>query len=436
MEKVDVLVIGAGIVGAAVARAFARRGRSVLLLERQSQAGTGTTSRNSGVVHAGLYYATGSLKAKLCVEGRRSLYEYCIARAIPHWQCGKLIVATHRRQIPTLVQLQAQARANGVTDTRLILDDPYEIRAMEPALETCLAALYSPSTGIVDSHALLTHLLFDSSSTTDHNISNGSDNPDQTCLHVMNATVTNGGRSSSSACAASGGALPVQVDHELWLHCTTVVNCAGLHAPAIANLFLHNSADQSQNENHQDPTTRTQQRRHYFAKGNYFRLVLGNSSSSTAVPVPFSRLIYPVPDQPGGLGIHATMDPNGSLRFGPDVEWIDPTITCPDQIDLRPSIDRLPHFYKAIRQYWPALPDDCLEPDYAGLRPKLHHPDVPVPLPGHDTDQTPPLQHDFCIEGPATHGIPGLINLLGIESPGLTSCLAIAEYCTAIDTVK
>jgi L-2-hydroxyglutarate oxidase LhgO len=407
MEKVDVLVIGAGIIGAAVARAFVRRGRSVILVEQHLHPGTETSSRNSQVIHAGIYYPSGSLKGRLCVEGKKMLYDYCRERGIPHRQCGKLIVATQPCQIPTLLKLQAQAQSNGVMDTRLI-HDKNEIQAMEPQLETCIAALHSPSTGILDSHALLQHLLTDSSVDVHQ--------PEQTSVCVMNARVTDGrhiynGNSSNSRSMSTTAKLHVQVDHELWLDCTTVVNCAGLYAPSIANLFF---------QNEDQPERRFQ--RHYFAKGNYFRL----NHCSTKEPPPFSHLIYPIPE-PGGLGIHATFDLSGSIRFGPDVEWIDPSVLSPEQIDLRPTIERKSIFYDSIRQYWSAIPDGCLEPDYAGIRPKLHHPDVE-----HHPETIPGFQ-DFWIEGNDTHGIKGLINLLGIESPGLTSSLAIAEYCTALD---
>jgi L-2-hydroxyglutarate oxidase LhgO len=245
-----------------------------------------------------------------------------------------------------------------------------------------------------------------------HDSTNASSSFSSSFQQVMNATVTDGRYDNAM--------LQVQVDHELWLHCNTVVNCAGLHAPTIANLF------EQDRDRHHDPAQRPR-RRHYFCKGNYFRLVWNCGSNATS-PGPFSRLIYPVPDQPGGLGIHATMDLHGAIRFGPDVEWIDPATTCPDEIDLRPSMDRVHHFYDAIRQYWPALPDGCLEPDYAGIRPKLQHPDVPS-----SSSSSSSSFQDFLVEGPATHGIKSLINLLGMESPGLTSCFAIAEYCTALD---
>lgn len=388
MERVDVLVIGAGIVGAAVTRAFSRRGRSVLLLEQHKHPGTETSSRNSQVIHAGIYYPPESLKAKLCVEGKQRLYDYCRQRDILHRKCGKLIVATNLKQVETLMQLHRQAKANGVLDISFI-QDKRQILAMEPQLESSIAALHSPSTGIIDSHALLECLLIDSSQCLQ---------PQQEVNHVMNSTVT-GGRYDSVS-----DKLQIQVDHTLWLHCNTVVNCAGLHAPSIANYF----------------SSKNTKIRHYFAKGNYFSL------QNTQLQ-PFSRLIYPVPE-PGGLGIHATIDLNGSIRFGPDVEWIDPSVESPNNIPLTPNEARLDAFYSSIRIYWPSMPRNCLQPDYAGIRPKLHHPHVPE-----SADGSFQQYHDFLIQCHRTHAIRGLINLLGIESPGLTSCLAIAEYCADID---
>lgn len=359
MDQVDCVVVGAGVVGLAVARALALAGREVVVLEACDAFGTQTSARNSEVIHAGIYYPAGSLKAALCVRGKQLLYEYCAERGLPHQRCGKLIVATDDAQVAQLQGIQAKAAANGVTD--LVLMDAAQARALEPHLQ-CLAALHSPSTGIVDSHALMLSLLGDLERT-------GS-------VLALNSPL-------ERADIAQAAIDLVAVDGTQ-LRASTVVNAAGLQAPALAARFA-GLAPQYVPQAH-------------FAKGNYFTLA-GRS--------PFSRLIYPVPES-AGLGVHLTIDLGGQARFGPDVQWVS------DAQDLVVDPARGDAFYAKVRKYWPELPDGALQPAYAGIRPKIHGPGTPA--------------SDFVIQGPAVHGIPGLVNLFGIESPGLTSALAIAEY--------
>ena len=359
MDQVDCVVVGAGVVGLAVARALALAGREVVVLEACDAFGTQTSARNSEVIHAGIYYPAGSLKAALCVRGKQLLYEYCAERGLPHQRCGKLIVATDDAQVAQLQGIQAKAYANGVTD--LVLMDAAQARALEPHLQ-CLAALHSPSTGIVDSHALMLSLLGDLERT-------GS-------VLALNSPL-------ERADIAQAAIDLVAVDGTQ-LRASTVVNAAGLQAPALAARFA-GLAPQYVPQAH-------------FAKGNYFTLA-GRS--------PFSRLIYPVPES-AGLGVHLTIDLGGQARFGPDVQWVS------NAQDLVVDSARGDAFYAEVRKYWPELPDGALQPAYAGIRPKIHGPGTPA--------------SDFVIQGPAVHGIPGLVNLFGIESPGLTSALAIAEY--------
>ncbi|MCY7371414.1 MAG: NAD(P)/FAD-dependent oxidoreductase [Polaromonas sp.] len=359
MEKVECVVVGAGVVGLAVARALALQGREVLVLEAAKGIGTGTSSRNSEVIHAGIYYPQGSLKARLCVTGRSALYAYCAERGVAHSRCGKLIVASGEAQRGQLGRIQAAAAANGVHDLRLL--DAEEARAMEPALR-CVAALHSPSTGIVDSHALMLSLQ--------------GDLENQGGIVVLNTGLAQWNRAHEAIniIATDGTAINAEV----------VVNAAGLQAPALAGRL--GGLDPAR-----VPTPR-------FCKGNYFALA-GRS--------PFSRLIYPVPEQ-AGLGVHLTLDLGGQARFGPDVEWVDD----PEALEVDPA--RADAFYVEIRKYWPALQDGTLLPAYAGIRPKTHGPGQPA--------------GDFLIQGPRDHGVPGLVNLFGIESPGLTSSLAIGDF--------
>ncbi|MCF8168685.1 MAG: NAD(P)/FAD-dependent oxidoreductase [Rhodoferax sp.] len=358
MDRVDCVVVGAGVVGLAVARALALEGREVLVLEACNAIGTETSARNSEVIHAGIYYPAGSLKAQLCVQGKALLYDYCASRAISHRRCGKLIVATDSDQLGELHQIRNRAQRNGVDD--LVLLDAAQAHALEPQLR-CEAALLSPSTGIVDSHGLMLSLQAD----------------------LENA----GGMVALNSALARALCTPDYIDLEALdgtcLRANAVVNAAGLHAPELASRFEGLPA-------HHVPTA-------HFAKGNYFSLA-GKS--------PFTRLIYPVPEA-AGLGVHLTLDLAGQARFGPDVEWVD----SPDALTVAP--ERSAVFYAAIRNYWPALPDHALLPAYAGIRPKISGPDEPT--------------RDFCIQGPPDHGVRGLVNLFGIESPGLTASMAIAD---------
>ncbi len=357
-ENVDCVVIGAGVVGLAVARALALAGREVLVLEACNAIGTQTSSRNSEVIHAGMYYPTGSLKAQLCVRGKALLYAYCAERGIGHQRCGKFIVATAPAQLPQLQALQDRAIANGVHD--LVWLDAAQAQATEPALR-CVAALFSPSTGIVDSHGLMLSLLGD-------------------VEHLGGVLALN---SPIALAEYIDGAIELVAADGTRLMAKTVVNAAGLQAPALAARFAG-----------LDPCHVPHA---YFAKGSYFTL---------AGRAPFSRLIYPVPEA-AGLGVHLTLDLGGQARFGPDVQWVD----SPDNTAVEAA--RGDAFYAEVRKYWPALPDGALVPAYAGIRPKISGPGE--------------VARDFCIQGPKDHGVPGLVNLFGIESPGLTSCLAIGE---------
>jgi len=355
-------VIGAGVVGLAVARALVTASpfgaREWMVLEAMDAIGTGTSSRNSEVIHAGIYYPQGSLKAKLCVQGRHQLYDYLQKNGIAHQRCGKLIVATQESQVATLEAIQAKAHANGVTD--LVRIDAKTAQSMEPAL-ACLAALHSPSTGIIDSHAYMLSLQGDFENAGG--------------LVAFHASV------DSADCTPEGIILRMADGTELMTQ--TLVNAAGLTAPWLAAKFKGLAAQYVPNA--------------YFAKGNYFTL----SGKS-----PFSRLIYPVPEA-AGLGVHLTLDLGGQAKFGPDVQWVD----SPN--DLAVSLENEQAFYQEVRKYWPTLPDHALLPGYAGMRPKISAP--------HE------VSADFCIQGPAQHGVKGLVNLFGIESPGLTSSLAIGD---------
>ena len=351
----DTAVVGAGVVGIAAARALARSGREVLMLEREATFGTATSARNSEVIHAGIYYPSGSLKASLCVAGRRALYRYCEGRGVAHRRCGKLIVAASDAELATLDAVSRRARANGVEDLERL--DASAVAALEPAIRA-RAAVHSPSTGIVDSHALMLSLLGEAEAAG--------------AVLAVRAPV-------ESARLGPDGLWRVAVGGEApaVLHVRELVNAAGLEACALA-------AD--------DPGAPAPR----YARGVYFAL-RGRA--------PTTRLIYPVPE-PGGLGVHLTLDLAGRARFGPDVEWID----APDYA-VDPA--RAARFYGAVRRYWPALPDDALVPDYAGVRPKVAVGEA--------------VGEDFAVRGPAEHGRPGRVDLLGVESPGLTACLALGE---------
>ena len=362
-EQVDTVVIGAGVVGLAVARALALQGREVMVLEAADAFGTGTSARNSEVIHAGIYYPAGSLKARLCVQGKQMLYDYCAERGIAHQRCGKLIVATSADQVDELRAIQQRAAANDVHDLRLLTRA--EAQALEPSLQ-CHAALLSPSTGIVDSHGLMLSLLGDLEQAGG--------------LLAANSEV----KSLAALEDKAQAAIKMEVfggEESTELIARQVVNAAGLHAPALG------ARTQGLDLRHV-PQAR-------FAKGNYFTL------SGRA---PFSRLIYPVPE-PGGLGVHLTLDLGGQAKFGPDVQWVD------SPHDLEVDAARGNAFYAEVRRYWPELRDGALQPGYAGIRPKISAPGEPAA--------------DFVIQGPREHGVPGLVNLFGIESPGLTSCLAL-----------
>jgi len=359
-EKTECVVIGAGVVGLAVARAMQLRGMETVVLESERIIGTGTSSRNSEVIHAGIYYARDSLKARFCVEGKKLLYRYCAEHGVAHRNSGKFIVATAPDQVATLEKIVSAARANGVDDLRFM--PLAEVREREPRLH-CVAALESPSTGIVDSHGLMLALQGD--------------------LESAGGVVAFGAPVLAARCGAGGIAIEVGGDGPMVLEASVVINSAGLNAPVIARQFTGLPA-QKVPPNH-------------FSKGNYYSL-MGRS--------PFSRLIYPVP-VPGGLGVHVTLDLAGQTRFGPDVEAI-------DQISYDVDPSRADAFYAEIRKYWPGLPDGTLQPAYSGIRPKLGTPQNPM--------------GDFVIQGPQDHGVSGLVNLFGIESPGLTASLAIADH--------
>lgn len=360
MSDIDCLVIGAGVVGLAVARELALAGREVVIAEAAEGIGTQTSARNSEVIHAGIYYPPGSLKARVCVEGRKALYRYLEERGLPHKACGKLIVATSEAQKPALETIMARAQASGVDSLRWLSGS--EAKAMEPEVR-CEIALLSPETGVVDSHALMLSLLGECEA------AGGS--------LALNTPITGWRREAEGFSVDFGGTEPTTYTVR------TVVNSAGHGAPKLLGLFDGFPAEHVPAQ--------------HYAKGNYFALT-GRQ--------PFTHLVYPVPEA-AGLGIHATIDMGGRVKFGPDVEWVES-----DQ-DLVVDPARAEKFYAAIRTYWPALPDGALVADYAGIRPKLHGPTEPMP--------------DFRIDGPEVHGVANLVNLLGIESPGLTSSLAIAD---------
>jgi L-2-hydroxyglutarate oxidase LhgO len=360
MSDIDCLVIGAGVVGLAVARELAQAGREVVIAEAADGIGTQTSARNSEVIHAGIYYPPGSLKARVCVAGRKRLYRYLAERGLPHKACGKLIVATSESQKPALGTIMARAEASGVDSLRWL--SGAEAKAMEPEVR-CEIALLSPETGVVDSHALMLSLLGECEA------AGGS--------LALNTPIAGWRREAEGFSVDFGGAEPATYTVR------TIVNSAGHGAPKLLRQLEGFPAQHVPVQ--------------HYAKGNYFALT-GRQ--------PFSHLVYPVPEA-AGLGIHATIDMGGRLKFGPDVEWV-----AHDQ-DLVVDPARAEKFYAAIRTYWPALPDGALVGDYAGIRPKLHGPTEPMP--------------DFRIDGPEVHGVANLVNLLGIESPGLTSSLAIAE---------
>jgi L-2-hydroxyglutarate oxidase LhgO len=355
----QVMVIGAGVVGLAIAREAALRGHDVIVVEAADAIGTGTSSRNSEVIHAGLYYPTGSKRALHCPRGRRMLYAYCESHGIPHRKIGKLFIVTKDADIPKLAAIHAQALANGVENVTML--DAGEAKRMEPSL-FCVAAFHSAETGIVDSHRFMLAL--------------EGDIEDRGGVIAFNTPVERIAHEGAGWRVDFGGAEPGSITVD------AVINSAGHGAQRIARAT--------------DGYPAARVPKLVLAKGNYFGF---------AGRAPFARLIYPAP-VPGGLGIHITLDLAGRMRFGPDVEWI-------DAMDFNVDPRRGDAFYAAIRTYWPGLPDNSLFPDYAGIRPKVTGPGEPAA--------------DFMIDGPAEHGLPGLVHLFGIESPGLTSALSLAE---------
>lgn len=364
LDRVDVAVIGAGVVGLAVARALALAGREVIVIEAERMVGSHTSARNSEVIHAGIYYPRGSLKAKLCVEGKHLLYEYCAAKDVAHKNLGKLIVATRDDDLAALAGIREHAANNGVTDLRPLTAD--DVHALEPRV-TAVAGLWSPSTGIIDSHSYMSALKRDAE---EHGAN-----------VVLASPVLEGKVRDDGIELTIGGSQPTRV------LCKSVVNSAGLWAPIVARKIAGIPEATIPGA--------------YFAKGHYFTMA-GKS--------PFTHLVYPVP-VPGGLGIHVTLDLAGQVRFGPDVSWL-------DSVDYTFDPARAGSFYQAIRTYYPDLQDDSLVPGYTGIRPKL----APAGSPN----------ADFVIQGPSEHGVPGLVNLYGIESPGLTASLAIANITAGL----
>jgi L-2-hydroxyglutarate oxidase LhgO len=367
LDRVDALVVGAGVVGLAVARELARAGHEVVVVETAEGIGTGISSRNSEVIHAGLYYPRGSLKAALCVEGRAALYAYCQMHGVAHRRCGKLVVAVEDAEIAALEALHAQALANGVDDAVLI--DAAAARALEPALR-CVAALHSPSTGIVDSHGFMLALQGQAE--------------DRGAMFAFHSPFEGAAVTAEGFDVRIGGAEPTR------LGARVLVNAAGLRASDVAARIEGLDARHM-------PQTR-------LCKGHYFAL---------AGRAPFSRLVYPMHNR-AGLGVHFTLDLGGQGKFGPDVQWLAQGAAEGYAVDAA----RAEGFAGDVRRYWPALPDGALAPAYTGIRPKLVGPGEPAA--------------DFRIDGPGVHGVPGLVNLFGIESPGLTAALALGARVASL----
>jgi L-2-hydroxyglutarate oxidase LhgO len=368
MDRVDAIVIGAGAVGLAVARALARAGHETIVVEAQTAIGQGVSSRNSEVIHAGLYYAPGSLKARFCVRGKELLYAFCASHGVNHRNCGKLVVATSDEQVAALRSLQDRAAANGVPVDWL---EAAQAKALEPALQ-CVAALSSPTTGIVDSHGLMLALQGD--------------------FENAGGMVALGSPVEAAVLGQTSEPHVIRMADGSEIAARLLVNSASLHACALARRFEGLAAAHVPRET--------------FAKGSYYSLA-GRS--------PFSRLIYPAPAD-AWLGVHLTLDLGGQAKFGPDLEWLE--TRDPHAIDYAVDPKRAESFYSEVRRYWPGLPEGALQPSYSGVRPKIYGPGEPAP--------------DFRVDGPGQHGIAGLVNLFGIESPGLTSALAIAEHVARI----
>lgn len=360
METLDCAVIGAGVVGLAIARKLAQSGRDVVLLEAEDAFGTHTSARNSEVMHAGIYYASGSMKARLCVPGRKALYDYCAEHNVNHQRIGKVIVACDDSEIAALKKYKAQAEANGVDDLRMLT--PTELKEMEPNVR-CVAGFLSPSTGIIDSHGLMLSYLGEAE--------------DKGAMLALSSPVLSGKVESDGIVLEVGGADPMT------LKCRTVIISAGLKAPDLARSIKGIPEDTI-------PPT-------FYAIGHYYTLTTKS---------PFNRLIYPVA-RPDWLGVHVTIDLGGRVKFGPDFEWI-------DRVDYQFDQTREASFYKAIRHYYPSLQDGTLQPGYTGIRPRITGPGEPV--------------QDFTFHNHRVHGVKGLVALYGIESPGLTSSLAIADH--------
>lgn len=371
MERLDAeaVVIGAGVVGLACAAALARSGKAVFVLDRESAFGTHTSSRNSEVIHAGIYYGEGTEKAALCAPGRRALYAYADKHNVPHKKVGKLIVATNDAEEERLSSILNRAKANGAGDVKIL--PRAAVLAREPDL-SAVAAIWSPETGIIDSHTYMLTLIGEIEAAGG--------------AFIPNAAIT------AATPASSGLVLAVAAEESFEVASPLIVNAAGLYAHRVASLTT--------SEGWPTPPPPL-----HLAKGSY---------AACRARSPFRSLIYPCPVD-GGLGVHLTLDLGGRARFGPDVEWLD--TDNPDTIDYAVNAERLPGFTGAIRRYWPGLPDDALVPDYAGVRPKLAGPGG---------------QSDFLIAGPDQSGQPGVVHLFGIESPGLTASLAIADRVAGI----
>ena len=363
-ERVDCAVIGAGIIGLAIARELALHGREAIVIEAADAIGTHTSSRNSEVIHAGLYYGKGSFKARFCTVGKQLLYGYCRERGVPHKNIGKIVVAAGDDENATLKGYVAKAEANGVTDLRWL--SRAQLREMEPEVE-CAAGFLSPSTGIVDSHALM--------------LAYQGDAQNHGAAVVFKSPVRSG------EIGADGIVLNVGGDEPMTITCNAVVNSAGLFAQDVARSIRGIPAQSIPPQ--------------YFAKAHYYTL--------SGKP-PFRRLVYPVASS-AHLGVHVTVDLAGQVRFGPDVSWV-------DKVDYSFDHSRESLFYRAIRKYYPGLKDGQLQPGYTGIRPKVSGEGAPAA--------------DFVIQGPTDHGVPGLVNLYGIESPGLTASMAIAQHVRAL----